>query len=167
MGLSNWHDTYTGKLRKLTGTQKLLGNSVRAIICDEKGNALFIKRRGDNRWGMPVGAMELDESVYDCLKREVKEETGLDVLNASLIAIYSRPEKQSFIDSYGNEHQIIEFLFYVDEWSGVLQRETNESINANFFPIDALPEASNDFFAKHHDEIFEDFKSFSGKLILK
>jgi len=116
---------------------------------------------------MPAGAMELDESIYDCVVREVKEETGLDVESATLIAIYSSPAWQAGPDRFGNEHQVVEYLFRVDEWSGTLETETDESVNAAFFPLDALPDASNDFFAKHHEKVFEDCKRFNGTLILK
>jgi ADP-ribose pyrophosphatase YjhB (NUDIX family) len=155
---NSWHDSYLEKLRNIIGSQRIITNSIRAIVLDNEGSALFIRRRGDKKWGMPAGAMELNESVLDCLKREVKEETGLDVVLATLIAIYSSPIKQSFTDRFGNEHQIIEYLFRVDEWTGVLEKETDASIDANFFPMDDLPEASTEFFAKHHEEVFADFK---------
>lgn len=100
---------------------------------------------------MPAGATELDESVFDAMKREVKEETGLDVITATLIAIYSDPATQSFTDRRGNEHHIIEYLFHVDEWSGTLNKATDESVDAAFYSLDKLPEASNEHFAKHHE----------------
>jgi ADP-ribose pyrophosphatase YjhB (NUDIX family) len=128
---------------------------------------VFIRRKGDGAWGMPAGAMELNESIFDCLRREVEEETGLKIMDATLIAIYSNPEKQSFTDRFGNEHQIIEYLFHVEQWTGELKKETDESTNAEFFPIDALPEASSGIFAKHHRQVFEDFRSFNGQVILK
>lgn len=164
---NSWHDSYLGKLRQIVGTRKLIVHSVRAIVCDAEGRALFIKRRGDGNWGMPAGAMELDESLYGCMVREVKEETGLDVLKATLIAIYSSPVKQSYTDRFGNEHQVVEYLFRVDEWTGTVETETDESVDARFFPTDALPQASSERFAKHHEEVFRDYKRFDGTLILK
>ncbi|MCI3921348.1 NUDIX domain-containing protein [Paenibacillus sp. TRM 82003] len=163
----SWQDSYLGKLRKVVGTQKIIVNSVRAVVLDNGGRALFIKRHGDNKWGMPAGAMELNESIYEALKREVKEETGLEVLQATLIAIYSSPTTQSFTDRWGNEHQVIEYLFRVDEWTGTLEKETCESLDADFFPIDELPEASNEIFAMHHERVFKDYRKFDGKLILE
>ncbi|MDQ0899156.1 MULTISPECIES: NUDIX domain-containing protein [unclassified Paenibacillus] len=162
-----WHDSYLGKLRKVIGTQKIIVNSVRAILFDDEGRALFIKRRGDKKWGIPAGAMELDESVFDAMKREVKEETGLDVLKATLTAIYSTPTTQTFIDRWGNEHHIIEYLFQVDEWTGTLDKVTDESVDAKFYPLDNLPEASSELFANHHERVFKDYKKFDGKLILE
>lgn len=163
----SWHDSYVGKLRKTIGTQKIIVNAVRAILLDDEGRALFIRRRGDGGWGMPAGAMELDESVFDAMKREVKEETGLDVVQATLLAIYSSSETQSYTDRWGNRHHIIEYLFRVDEWTGTLEQETEESIDAQFFPLDRLPEASSALFAKHHQRVFRDYERFDSTLILE
>jgi ADP-ribose pyrophosphatase YjhB (NUDIX family) len=162
-----WNDSYLGKLRSVIGTRKIIVNSVRAILLDNDGRALFIQRRGDKKWGMPAGAMELDESILDAIKREVKEETGLNVLKATLVAIYSSPSTQTFTDRWGNEHHVIEYLFRVDEWTGTLKKETDESIDAQFYNLDDLPEASSDHFAKHHARVFKDYREFDSKLIMK
>lgn len=127
---------------------------------------MFIKRHGDKKWGMPAGAMELDESLFDAMKREVKEETGLEVLQATLMAIYSSPTTQTFTDRWGNEHQVIEYLFLVDKWSGTLEKETDESVDAEFYPLN-LPEASSELFARHHQRVLKDYKKFDGKLVLE
>nr|MDO8045896.1 NUDIX hydrolase [Candidatus Baldrarchaeota archaeon] len=48
-----------------------------------KGNkVLLIKRAGDpgrGLWSIPGGLVELGEKIKDAVRREVKEETGLDV----------------------------------------------------------------------------------------
>jgi hypothetical protein len=54
-----WHDSYLGKLRKVVGTQKIIVNSVRAIVLDGEGRALFIRRSGDRKWGMPASGKVL------------------------------------------------------------------------------------------------------------
>lgn len=48
-------------------------------------------RRGESDEYAPGGAMEVGESVLDCLRREVREETGLDVDPQRLLGIYSDP----------------------------------------------------------------------------
>jgi 8-oxo-dGTP pyrophosphatase MutT (NUDIX family) len=166
MSNSSWEDSYVGQIRKLIGHKKLIHPSVRAIIQDDKGRVLFIERKGENRWGMPAGSMELDESIIETLKREVKEETGIDVINATLIAIYTEPDK-SIRNQFGDEYQMFEFLFLVDEWQGTILKKTDESKNAEFFPLDKIPQGSNEFWDNHHKEVIGDLRNFKGQMILK
>ncbi|MBM7621923.1 tRNA nucleotidyltransferase (CCA-adding enzyme) [Bacillus tianshenii] len=41
---------------------------------------LLVKSRANGHWGFPKGHMEEDETEIDAARREVKEETGLDVV---------------------------------------------------------------------------------------
>lgn len=162
-----WGEHYTYKLRKLVGGKlPLMLPSVRAIIRDEEGKVLFIERRKrivahSNEWGMPAGGLELNESIYDCLIREVKEETGLDIVSATLIAVYTGAKGLT------EKGKMIEFCFSVDEWFGTLLTETTESTDAKFYPLNALPQASNEFWHNHHLEVFADMEKYGGNLILK
>src|SRR5579885_2578787 len=74
-----FEESYLGQLRKLVGSRTLICPGVRAVIRDEQGHLLLIQRRDNGIWGMPAGSIELNESILDCLKREVWEETGLEV----------------------------------------------------------------------------------------
>jgi len=87
---------------------------------------------------MPAGSIELDESIYDCVKREVYEETGLTVTAAVPFAIYSDP-RFSFVTAYGDPYQMFSVVFLVTEWTGEIQMETNETTDARFFPLNELP----------------------------
>ena len=62
--------------------------SVSGVITDDHGRALLIQRRDNGRWEPPGGVLELDESIEDGLRREVREETGLDVEPDTLSGIY-------------------------------------------------------------------------------
>lgn len=60
-----------------------------ALIHD-RGKILLVKRTNEpnrGRWALPGGLVELGESVEDAVKREVKEEVGLDVEVERLIDI--------------------------------------------------------------------------------
>ena len=43
-------------------------------------------------------------------------------------------------NQWGDTYQLFVVSFLVDDWTGELVRETDETIDAGFFDIDALPE---------------------------
>jgi 8-oxo-dGTP pyrophosphatase MutT (NUDIX family) len=164
--MSNWNDSYTGQLRKIVGHKKLIIPSIRAIIQNEAREVLFIRRRGNGSWAMPAGAIELNESILECLNREVKEETGLDIIKATLIATYTEP-RFSIKNEYGDEYQGFELLFRVDEWSGPLIRVTDETTDACFYSLDELPPLQAGYWGNHHMEVIQDFKRYNGIPLIK
>ncbi len=62
--------------------------SVTGIITDDRGRALLIQRRDNHRWEPPGGVLELGESIDNGLRREVREETGLDIEPVALTGVY-------------------------------------------------------------------------------
>ena len=158
--MTGYKESYLGQIRELVGKRKLIITAARAVIRDGQGRVLFIRRRDNGLWGMPAGSQELDESISDCLEREVKEETGLDVIAATLMAIYSR---LSIVTTYGDPYHLFLVQFLVDDWSGELVTETDETVDARFFSLDELPDEMPDFY----QETLEDFNKYDGSLILK
>jgi 8-oxo-dGTP pyrophosphatase MutT (NUDIX family) len=159
--MSDYEQSYLGRLRKYVGKSKLIAVGVRAILQDDTERILFVQRRDNGQWVLPAGSMELDESILDACRREVWEETGLTVETATLIAVYSHP-RYSIITVYGDPYQIVSFVFRVDKWSGTLSSTTDETIAAQFFQLNALPETS----PMYHETI-TDLQHFDGQVILK
>jgi 8-oxo-dGTP diphosphatase len=62
--------------------------SVSGVITDGCGHALLIQRRDNHHWEPPGGVLELAESIEDGLRREVREETGLDIEPDTLSGVY-------------------------------------------------------------------------------
>jgi ADP-ribose pyrophosphatase YjhB (NUDIX family) len=62
--------------------------SVAGVIVDDHGRALLIQRRDNGHWEPPGGVLEHGETVEDCLRREVFEETGLRVETERLTGVY-------------------------------------------------------------------------------
>lgn len=160
---NDYHQSYLGQLRQVIGKRKIFAITARGIVQNEAGEILLVRRSDNGLWVMPAGSMELEESLLDCVKREVFEESGLTVLSATPIAIYSEP-RFSFTTAYGDPYQPISMVFVVEEWEGELQRETDETTDARFFALDALPEIP-----ALYEETLADLREWrqNGRFILK
>lgn len=62
--------------------------SVAGIVVREDGRVLVIRRADNGHWEAPGGVLELDESFEDGVRREVLEETGLEVEVERLTGVY-------------------------------------------------------------------------------
>ena len=101
------------------------------IIRDEK--ILLIKRAAENYtgyWALIGGYLEWDESLEDCVKREVKEEVGLDVTNVKLLNVYSDPERSPVQD--------ISAAYVVEAFGE--PKAGDDASDFQWCPLDNLPE---------------------------
>jgi ADP-ribose pyrophosphatase YjhB (NUDIX family) len=71
-----------------------------AIILDEQDRVLLCHRRDYDLWNLPGGGVEANESPWECVIREVKEETGLDVQVESLAGVYSKRNSTDIVFSF-------------------------------------------------------------------
>jgi 8-oxo-dGTP diphosphatase len=69
-------------------TQPRHSVSVSGVIPDDHGRVLLIRRRDNQHWEPPGGVLELDETIHDGLRREIREETGLDIEPGPLTGVY-------------------------------------------------------------------------------
>ena len=131
---------YVSHLRQHVGHITLLLSATAAVIRDDLGRVLLI-RRGDGRgWSLPGGIMEPGERVVDCLLREVWEETGLEVEPLRLVGVYSDPERTHIIYPNGDQVQFVSATFECRVLDGVLTADGDESLEVAFFSPEALPD---------------------------
>lgn len=84
--------------------------------------------------------MDIGESIAECARREVREETGLDVELLGIVGIYSDPHHVFAYDD-GEVRQEFSICFHARPFSGVLT-VSDESHELRYFAapdIDALP----------------------------
>lgn len=88
-----------------------------ALIFNDENQLLFVndKKYG---WIIPGGKVELNETMLDSLKREIKEETNLDLENIEYISTTERIDK--------NYHFI--FINYQAKAKNVLDLKLNEEL---------------------------------------
>lgn len=107
-----------------------------AVILDAEGRILLVKHSyGKLNWELPGGLSEKDESAEETAKREVKEETGLDVTVGRMTGVYYEPA-----------NDMHHFVFHCHN----VQSERPEPCSAEilecmFATLDDLPKPMSDF----------------------
>jgi 8-oxo-dGTP diphosphatase len=101
-----------------------------AAIFDESGRILCVRMNYATRaWTTPGGRVEVGESPLAALRREVLEESGLEVVEDGLVGVYSKPLKDDVV------------LFFRARVLGRNQWRPNDEISEmGYFGRDELPE---------------------------
>lgn len=68
-----------------------------AIILNKKRQILLSHRMDIDVWNLPGGGMEPNETPQGTLKREVKEETGLQIAVGKLVALNPKPQNNEIV----------------------------------------------------------------------
>lgn len=146
---------YIEGLRKLVGHRPLIFVGSVVIVVDEEGRILLQQRKfPEGAWGIPGGLMELGESTEDVARRELFEETRLQVDELTLINVYSGPEH--FIRAAnGDEFYVVTTAYYAENAIGDLIVDKAESITFKYFQPHELP--GN--IVKSHRNILDEFLS--------
>jgi len=152
---------YVESLRSRIGSECIMLPGVRAIILDDQGQVLLQHRTDLGCWGLPAGGVELGETASEALRREVREETSLEVVQAEPIALYSGPS-QHFRYPNGDEIQCFSVGFIVRKWSGTPIADGIEGSEVRFWPLNALPK---DIVSLHRRTI-EDYVKYEGSFLL-
>ncbi len=116
------------------------------VIIAQDG-AILLNRRdiepGRGRWSFPSGYVDLGESVTDAARREVKEETGLEVEIGPLVGVYDSPNRP------------VVFIVYSASIVHGQPRAGQEVQEVGFFRPDALPEMA----FEHDERIIADWQA--------
>lgn len=112
--------------------------SVSAVIFDRRGHLLLQQRSDGGQWGLPGGSVELGESVVAAVRREVSEETGLDVAVKRLVGVYSDPALQIVRYPDGTVWHYVNVCFECLVRGGAF-RTSDETLALRYFSPHRLP----------------------------
>ncbi|XXM71609.1 NUDIX hydrolase [Lysinibacillus sphaericus] len=130
---------YIEDLRKLIGTRPVILPGAVVLILNKQNQVLLQQRQFPNgKWGLPGGLMELAESTEETARREVKEETNLQLGELHLLNVYSG--KNQYIKAEnGDEFYVVATAYFTNQFHGNMKADQTESISLQFFPLDDLP----------------------------
>ena len=131
----------------------IVGTTIIPLLPD--GRIVLIQRSDSGKWGLPGGMVDWGEDIPAATIRELKEETGLNVIKIRrLVGVYSAPDRDPRIHS-------ISVLIEV-EADGVLEPEDKlEVLQVKAFKPKELPSGN---LSHDHDRQLQDY--FKGETIV-
>ena len=108
------------------------------LIVDAENRLLLMKRSDSGCWGPPGGAVEPGEAVETAARREVREETGLELGELELFGVFSGPELYYKYPN-GDEVHNITIVYLTGERRGRV-RLNGEHTDWHWFAAAQIPE---------------------------
>lgn len=122
------------------------------VVIETEGGIVLVRRaRPPLGWALPGGFVDLGENLATAARREVKEETALDVELTELLGIYSDPKR----DPRGYTVSAV----FIGRAAG-RPAGGDDAAEARAFPLNALPPD----ITFDHPTIIEDYRRFRAGL---
>ena len=155
--------SYVKFLRKHVGSEPILTAGVCLFVFNEEKEVLMQLRSDYNLWGFLGGSMELGESFEEVAKRELKEETNLDIIDLKMVKVLSGKDTYREYPN-GDKLYDVTAVFIVTKYSGELNINDNESKALEWFNIQNLPknmtEHTKNYLEKYGDILEEALKIY-------
>lgn len=121
---------------------------ISALFTVEEGitKVLLIKRKNEpfkDMWALVGGALYNNETVEEGIEREILEKTGLTGINIFPSKVFSKVDRSPVMRMVA-----VSFIGVIDSASVSVFKETLKTSNADWMPIDKIPELAYD-----HNEI--------------
>lgn len=131
----------------------ITGASVIPVMPD--GRIVLVRRRDNGKWSIPGGLIEWGEDISTSAKRELAEETGLNLVKINrLVGVYSDPNRDPRF------HSICVVMEAIVEGEMQVHDTLEISDIQAFFPAD-IPQ---DNLSHDHDRHLQDY--FKGSTVL-
>lgn len=107
---------------------------VTGLVQDERGYVLLLRHtyRPGREWGLPGGGLHPGESLEECLRREIREEVGIEVEISHLITVAAYSDRR-----------LVDMIYACRPTPGqtlATFHPNPEIAEARYFPLDGLPD---------------------------
>ncbi|MEU4238357.1 NUDIX domain-containing protein [Actinoplanes sp. NPDC026619] len=126
---------YVSKLRNHLGPELILLPGATAVVFDDGGRVLLIRRGDNGQWSLPSGMVDPGEQPSDAALRELFEETGIVAEIEAVGGVATHP----VVYPNGDRCEYMNVWFRCRAVGGVLRADGDESLEVGWFALDALP----------------------------
>ena len=145
-------ESYIAFIRKYVGHTPLLTVGAWLLVINENNEVLMQLRTDFNSWDFPGGTMELEETIEEVARRELKEETNLEMDDIKIIDVFSGKDTYRKYPN-GDELYVVSVLCEIKNFHGHLEINDNESKVLKWFNKNEIPENLSPVAQKYIDKI--------------
>ncbi|MBN1348900.1 NUDIX hydrolase [candidate division KSB1 bacterium] len=109
------------------------------------GKLLLVQERSDGRWSMPGGWADVGDAPSEMVIREVREESGFEVIARKVIGVYDANRAGIPLEFY----HAYKIIFLCDIVGGTAT-PSHETLAVDFFDFDAMPPLSSPRTTQRH-----------------
>ncbi len=103
-----------------------------AAIFNDQGQILLMDRVDGSGWCLPCGWVEVNERPVDAAIREVREETGLEVMAKQFVGLFTRPAS-----AQNGPHSMVAVVHLCEVVGGQLTL-SHEGLDLKYWSIDTV-----------------------------
>jgi 8-oxo-dGTP diphosphatase len=127
---------YVRRLREHVGHELLLLPGAGAVVRDDDGRILLVRRVDNGTWELPAGMIEPGEQPAAAALREVLEETGVVAVVQRLAGVATHTVQYP----NGDRCEYLTVWFRCRAVGGTARPDGEESLDVRWFAPDELPE---------------------------
>lgn len=137
-----YRGSYLWRLRQAVGNDLVLMPGAMVAIQRDDQRVLLTKRTDDGTWCLPAGAAEPGGSFARTAIDELAEETGIEISERNLVPFGCLSEAAAHTIHYpnGDVTHCFALCFLARSWQGDPRPDQEESTEAKFVDLGALPE---------------------------